>query len=396
MSKKQPATPKRVMAPSPVEVVPPDYERFLADVKARIQSAQVRATLAVNAELVQLYWTIGRDILARQREQGWGAKIVQRLADDLRAAFPGVGGFSRANLMYMRAFAAAYPDLPFVQRAVGQIPWGHNIALIERVKDPTERLWYAGQSVAYGWSRAVLVHQIESDLYSRQGKAANNFQRTLPPPQSDLARELLKDPYHFDFLTLAPDAVERELENGLLDHVQKFLLELGTGFAFVGRQVPLEVDGEDFFLDLLFYHLRLRCFIVIDLKTGDFKPEHGGKMNFYLSAVDDRLKHATDQPSIGLILCKTAKKTIAEYALRDLAKPVGVTPHVLKRMTDRGCSETGLRLMLESASGYRPSSTAGRFVILRPLEAQSWEVVVEPDESLQSLLIITAYRKEPR
>lgn len=330
MSKKKPATPKRVMAPSPVEVVPPDYERYPADVKARIQSAQVRATLAVNAELVQLYWTIGRDILARQREQGWGAKIVQRLADDLRAAFPGVGGFSRANLMYMRAFAAAYPDLPFVQRAVGQIPWGHNIALIERVKNPTERLWYAEQSVACGWSRAVLLHQIESDLYSRQGKAVNNFQRTLPPPQSDLARELLKDPYHFDFLTLAADAAERDLENGLLDHVQKFLLELGTGFAFVGRQVPLEVDGEDFFLDLLFYHLRLRCFIVIDLKTGDFKPEHGGKMNFYLSAVDDRLKHATDQPSIGLILCKTAKKTIAEYALRDLAKPVGVARYVTK------------------------------------------------------------------
>ena len=293
MSKKKLATPKRAKAapakrvaaivpPSvapPAETAPPGYERFLADVKARIQSAQVRATLAVNAELVQLYWTIGRDILSRQHEQGWGAKIVQRLADDLRAAFPGVGGFSRANLMYMRAFAAAYPDLSIVQQAVGQIPWGHNIALIERVKEPEERLWYAEQTVANGWSRSVLQQWIESDLYSRQGKAVNNFDRTLPPPQSDLARELLKDPYHFDFLTLAADAAERELENGLLDHVQKVLLELGSGFAFVGRQVPLEVEGEDFFLDLLFYHLRLRCFIVIDLKAGVFKPEYSGKMN---------------------------------------------------------------------------------------------------------------------
>lgn len=341
--------------------LPGGYDQFLADVKSRIGAAQIRASLAVSTELVQLYWTIGRDIADRQVGQGWGTKAIDQLAEDLARAFPGIVGFSRTNIYRMRSFYQAWPaekpERAFVPQPVGQfaappphpivpqpvgqlqssppqeltaIPWGHNAVLLEKLKERDQRLWYARQTIEHGWSRSMLVHWIESDLYARQGKAITNFERTLPAPQSDLAKQLLKDPYNFDFLTLAADAAERDLENGLLDHVQKFLLELGTGFAFVGRQVPLEVDGEDFFLDLLFYHLRLRCFIVIDLKTGDFKPEHGGKMNFYLSAVDDRLKHATDQPSIGLILCKTAKKTIAEYALRDLAKPVGVARYVTK------------------------------------------------------------------
>ncbi len=213
---------------------------------------------------------------------------------------------------------------------VAEIPWGHNVVLVQQLKDPSERLWYAQQTIANGWSRPMLVQWIESDLYARQGQAVTNFETTLPAPHSDLANQLVKDPYNFDFLTLRTDAAERELEQGLLDHIRKFLLELGAGFAFVGQQVHLEVDGEDFYIDLLFYHLHLRCFIVIDLKARPFKPEFAGKMNFYLSAVDDLLRHPDDKPSIGLILCKSRKRTVAEYALRDLAKPVGVARYVTK------------------------------------------------------------------
>ncbi len=212
-----------------------------------------------------------------------------------------------------------------------EIPWGHNQELLFKLKDPAQRLWYAKMTVEHGWSRAVLVHQIESDLYGREGKAVSNFKRTLPPPQSDLAQQAIKDPYTFDFLTLAADARERELDQGLIDHIQKFLLELGVGFAFVGRQVHLEVEGEDFYIDLLFYHLRLRCYVVIELKNGPFKPEYAGKMNFYLSAVDDRLRHKDDNPSIGMILCRSRKKLIAEYALRDTQKPIGVSAYKLTK-----------------------------------------------------------------
>jgi predicted nuclease of restriction endonuclease-like (RecB) superfamily len=233
-------------------------------------------------------------------------------------------GLSRTNILYMRSFAEAWPEEAIVQQLVGQIPWGHNVRLLDLVKDPAERLWYIRAAIESGWSRNVLVIQIESALYRRQGKALTNFQRTLPAPQSDLAHQLLKDPYNFDFLTLTGDAHERELETGLTEHVRKFLLELGVGFAFVGSQYPLELGGEDFRLDLLFYHLKLRAFIVIDLKMGKFKPEYAGKMNFYLSVVDDILKHPSDQPSIGLILCKTKNKIVAEYALRDSTKPMGV------------------------------------------------------------------------
>jgi len=307
--------------------VPIGYDAFLRDLKLRIKDAQLRASLSVNRGLIFLYWQIGRDILARQKNEGWGAKIVERLAKDLRAAFPDMGGFSRTNLMSMRAFADAYPDESIVQQVVGQIPWGHNIILIDRIKDAAVRLWYARQTIQFGWSRNILAHQIETDLHGRQGKALTNFDRTLPSPQSELAQQIIKDPYNFDFITLAIDAHERELERGLLDHLRQFLLELGAGFAFVGSQFPLEVDGEDFTIDLLFYHLKLRCFIVIDLKMQKFKPEFAGKMNFYLSAVDDLLRHLNDQPSIGIILCKTKSKTIAEYALRDTHKPIGISEY---------------------------------------------------------------------
>ena len=233
-------------------------------------------------------------------------------------------GFSRTNLLYMRAFAEAYPNESIVQQLVGQIPWGHNVILIDRVKDTAEREWYLRATLEYGWSRAVLITQIETGLYRRQGRAITNFERALPPPQSDLAQQTFKDPYVFDFLTLSKEAREQELEQGLIDHVQRFLLELGVGFAFVGRQVHLEVGDQDFYLDLLFYHLRLRCYVVIDLKAVPFQPEFAGKMNFYLSAVDDLLRHPDDRPSIGLLLCKEKNRLIVEYALRDLNKPIGV------------------------------------------------------------------------
>ncbi len=345
------------------------YATLLADVKSRIHTAQIKAALAVNSELILLYWNIGRAIVERQKDERWGKSVVERLARDLRTEFPGVAGLSQGNIWRMRNFYLAWPteilaqparELPAqtnlpqpladftrgrkLQEPVGEmiptsnlrnsvaenppvllnIPWGHNIVLLEKLKSPAIRLWYAQQTIANGWSRAMLVHWIESDLHKRQGSAVTNFKSVLPAPQSDLAQQIIKDPYNFDFLTLGPDAAERELELALVDQITRFLIELGAGFAFVGRQVPLEVDGQDFSLDLLFYHLHLRCFIVIDLKVGDFKPEFAGKMNFYLSAVDDQMCKEHDAPSIGLILCKTRSKVIAEYALRHLARPVGV------------------------------------------------------------------------
>ncbi|RKY66318.1 MAG: DUF1016 domain-containing protein [Candidatus Latescibacterota bacterium] len=311
--------------------LPAGYVELLEDLKRRIREARVRAALSVNRELVLLYWHIGREILKRQKQEGWGAKVIERLARDLRREFPDMKGFSPRNLKYMRAFAEAYPDEQFVQEVLAQITWYHNITLLEKVKDPTERAWYIQQTIEHGWSRNVLVHQIESGLYHRQGRAITNFERTLPAPQSDLARSLIKDPYVFDFLSLGPEVQERELERALLKHLRDFLLELGTGFAFVGSQCHLEVGGEDFYIDLLFYHLKLRCFVVIDLKMREFRPEDAGKMNFYLSAVDDLLRHPEDRPSIGLILCKTKNRLVVEYSLRDMNKPIGTASYQLTR-----------------------------------------------------------------
>jgi predicted nuclease of restriction endonuclease-like (RecB) superfamily len=274
---------------------------------------------------VLLYWQIGRDILQQQEQQGWGAKIIEQLAGDLKRTFPNMKGFSPRNLKYMRRFAQEWPDTSIVQEALAQITWYHNITLLEKLPDPETRLWYARAVAQNGWSRNVLVMQIESRLYDRQGKALTNFEHTLPAPQSDLAQQLLKDPYNFDFLTLGEDAQERHLERGLLEHIRQFLLELGVGFAFVGSQYHLDVGDEDFYIDLLFYHLNLRCFVVIDLKMGAFRPEFAGKMNFYLAVVDDRLRHPTDERSIGLILCKTKNRITAEYALRDMNTPIGIS-----------------------------------------------------------------------
>lgn len=309
--------------------LPDRYQAFLQELKERIRGAQVRAALSVNRELVLLYWGIGKDILARQQAEKWGSKVVDRLARDLLEAFPGMTGFGARNLKYMRAFAEAYPDQKFVQQVVAQLPWGHNVRILEMVKAPEQRHWYIRQAVESGWTRNVLVHQIESGLHHRQGRAVTNFPRTLPPSQSELAQELLKDPYNFDFLALGPEIQERDLERALIDHLRDLILELGKGFAFVGNQYHLEIGGQDYFLDLLFYHLRLRCYVVIDLKIEEFRPEFSGKMNFYLSAVDDLLRHGDDAPSIGLILCKEKNRIVVEYALRDTGKPVGVAQYRL-------------------------------------------------------------------
>ena len=319
------------MSEKPVGLIDPPagYADWLADLKGRIHGAQQRATLAVNRELVLLYWQIGRDILQRQAAQGWGAKVIERLAQDLRVAFPEMKGFSRANLMYMRAFAQAWPDAEIVQQAVGQLPWGHNLVLLTQLKDPALRLAYAQSAVAHGWSRNVLNIHIETRRLERSGQAITNFEARLPQPQSDLARESLKDPYRFDFLGLSDEAHEREIEGALVKHVTEFLLELGAGFAFVGRQVLLDVGGDDFFIDLLFYHLKLRCYVVIELKAGKFKPEHLGQLGFYLTAVDAQVKHPDDGPTIGLLLCKSRNKVVAEYALRDTAQPLGVAEYKL-------------------------------------------------------------------
>jgi predicted nuclease of restriction endonuclease-like (RecB) superfamily len=305
------------------------YSQFLHDLKHRIRTARTRAALAANRELVLLYWQIGRDILERQEREGWGAKIIERLAKDLRAEFPDMKGFSRANLMYMRSFAASWDSEEFVQQIVGQIPWGHNIVLITKLKCREEREWYIRKAFEHGWSRGILAMQIESRLFHRQGKAINNFATTLPPLLSDLAQQTLKDPYLFDFLSVGDEAHEREVERELVQHITSFLLELGAGFSYVGRQVHLEVEGEDFYIDLLFYHLKLRCYVVIELKATAFKPEYAGKLNFYLSAVDATMRHESDNPSIGLILCKDRKGLIAEYALKDISKPVGVSEYQL-------------------------------------------------------------------
>lgn len=309
---------------------PEGYADWFAELKTKIHSAQQRATLAVNRELILLYWQIGSDILARQAAQGWGAKVIERLAHDLRTAFPDMKGFSRTNLLYMRAFAEAWPDEAIVQQPVGQLPWGHNVVLLTKLKNSSERLAYAQKTLEHGWSRNILVMQIETGLLERQGKAMTNFTQTLPSPDSDLARESLKDPYRFDFLGLGDEAKERDIEQALMTHVTEFLLELGAGFAFVGKQVHLNVGGDDFYIDLLFYHLKLHCYVVIELKAGDFKPEHLGQLGFYLTAVDRQIKTAEDKPSIGLLLCKNKNKVVAEYALGDKNQPMSIAEYKLR------------------------------------------------------------------
>lgn len=341
-----------------IDVLPADYVPLLTEIKARVQSARIKAGLAANRELLALYWDLGRLIVEAQKSKGYGKKVVEQLASDLQKAFPGMGGFSPLNIWRMRAFYSAHAESPEIlsqpvtesrrskklSQAVTEtsaapmgvpepfasLPWGHNVLLIHKLESPKDRLWYAGKAVENGWSRNVLALQIDSGLHKRQGKAVSNFKATLPPEHSDLAQSITKDPYLFDFLDLREDSNERAVEEGLLAHVEKFLLELGAGFSLVGRQVHLEVGDQDFYLDLLFYHLKLRCFVVVDLKAREFTPEAAGKMNFYLSAVDDQFRQEGDKPSIGLILCRSKNRVIAEYALRDMSKPIGISGYVTK------------------------------------------------------------------
>ncbi|OAL98078.1 PDDEXK nuclease domain-containing protein [Wolbachia endosymbiont of Dactylopius coccus] len=309
------------------KIIGKEYTEFLEQLKEQIATSRYKAALAVNSKLIVLYHHIGTEILKRQKEHGWGAKIIDQLSKDLRSAFPEMKGFSPRNLKYMRKFAEEYSDIEFVQEPLAQLTWYHNVTLLEKIESRETRLFYIKEAIEHGWSRNIMVMQIELGLHKRQGKAITNFKEKLLSPQSDLAHYTLKDPYVFDFLSIGKDANEREVEKGLVGHVEKFLLELGEGFAFVGRQFHLDVGNKDFYIDLLFYHLKLRCFVVIELKDKDFKPEYAGKMNFYLSAVDDLLKHETDQPSIGLILCRSKDNVLAKYTLKDISKPIGLAEY---------------------------------------------------------------------
>lgn len=309
---------------------PQGYADWLTSLKSKIDGAQQRSSLSVNKELILLYWQIGSDIITRQAEQGWGAKVIERLAHDLGNAFPEMKGFSSRNLKYMCAFAQAWPEAEFVQQAVAQLPWGHNLVLLTKLKSKKDRLAYAQKAIENGWSRNVLIMQIETHLIEPEGAAITNFEQLLPKAQLDLARESLKDPYCFDFLGLGKKVQAREIEKSLVQHVTEFLLELGAGFAFVGRKVHLDVGGDDFYIDLLFYHLKLRCYVVIELKTGDFKPEHLGQLGFYLTAIDRQVKAPEDQLTIGLLLCKSKNKLVVEYALGDKTQPMGIAEYKLQ------------------------------------------------------------------
>lgn len=308
-----------------------NYREFLTNIKARLKTAQIRAALAANVELVRFYWQLGSDLIKQQKKFEWGENFLEQFSSDLRKTFPTMQGFSVTNLKRMRLFAKAYPKSP---QLVDQLPWGHISHLIHAVKDESIRGWYVQQTIKNGWSRSVLEMQIESGLYERQGVISNkvtNYHEHLPSAQSDLARDILKDPYNFDFLTITDEAHERDIENALVTHVRDFLIELGQGFAFVGSQVPLTIDDQEFFIDLLFYHLHLRCFVVVELKANGFKPEHTGQLGFYLAVVDDLMKKESDNPTIGILLCKSKNKIVAEYALRGMKAPIGISEYTLSK-----------------------------------------------------------------
>ncbi len=301
-----------------------EYTSFIEFVKNQIHQRKLSIVVSANREMILLYWEIGNEILNRQSKYGWGAKIIDKISFDLQKTFPNMSGFSPRNLKYMQKFAREWNNKEIVQRTVAQIPWRTNIALLDKLQEEQERLWYAEQIIKNGLSKDVLVHWIEMQAYQRQGKSINNFPESLPPVQSDLAIQIFKDPYIFDFLGTTDLRLEKELEKKLIEHIQSFLLELGQGFAFVGRQVHLELGDEDFYLDLLFYHLELRCYVVIELKVGDFKPEYVSKLNMYMNVVDDVMRHKDDQKTIGLLLVKTKNKTIVEYSLTGYTNPIGV------------------------------------------------------------------------
>lgn len=327
-----------------------DYRHWIVSIKQRVQASQIKAAIAVNRELLELYWYLGQQILEKQQTAKWGDGFLEQMSRDLLVEFPAMKGFSHRNLKSIRQWYQFWMADPVIGKQavaqldpngkqpvshlkndapqlVTQIPWGHNILIIQKFRDSADALFYVQKTIENNWSRAVLTHQIESGLHLREGQAVNNFATTLPAPESDLAKQLLRDPYNFDFLVLTERHNERELEDGLLEHLTKFLLELGAGFAFVGRQHRLEVDGDEFFIDLLFYHLRLHCYVVIELKVDKFKPEYAGKLNFYVSAVDSQIRMTEDGPSIGILICKSKRDITVEYSLRDLNKPIGVSEY---------------------------------------------------------------------
>lgn len=315
-----------------------EYKSTLTELKKQIRESQVKAISAANKELILLYWNIGKTIVEKQEKSGWGTKIIEKLAKDIQNAFPGIEGFSRTNIFRMRAFYTAYHNNPPAggqfqnspPKTILSIPWRHNSVLVEKLKKHEERMWYAQKTIEHGWSRSVLEIMIGNSLHSRQGKAITNFKAVIPSPQSDLAQQATKDPYLFDFIALSDDVLERDIENQLTEHIQKFLLELGQGFAFVGRQYPIKAGKKDLYIDLLFYHLHLRCYIIVELKAKEFESKDAGQMSVYLSAVDDLLRHEGDNPSIGMILCRTKDNVFVEYALRNFNRPIGVAEYETK------------------------------------------------------------------
>jgi predicted nuclease of restriction endonuclease-like (RecB) superfamily len=322
----QTAAAAAAFAAPPARTSMPDwYPELLASVSNEVVAGRSRAISAANRELLKSYWSIGRELAERESEQGWGSKVVTRLSADIRSRFPGSKGFSPRNLRYMKTFAQAWPEFPMLQAPLATLPWYHQIALLEKLDDAATRLWYAAAAVEHGWSRNILAHQIETRLHERSGQAITNFKTTMTPADSDLAQQATRDPYVFDFVAMTDRRSERELELQLVQHVEKFLLELGQGFAFVGEQVRLEINGDEFFADLLFYHLRLRCYVVIELKAVNFEPGFVGQLGMYMSAVDDLLAHPDDKPTIGLLLCKEKNNVVAEYALRGFNLPIGVS-----------------------------------------------------------------------
>ncbi len=333
-----------------------EYRQWLKNLKKKVRSTQLKAAVTINRKLLEFYWELGADIVEKQSTSNWGDGFLKRLSLDLMAEFPDMKGFSISNIKYMRQWFLFYSsnatigqqpvgqiekqtitelygsgyDQQFVDQ-ITQIPWGHNIKIITKCKNIEEAIFYVHNTKLHSWSRSILTHQIESGLWQREGKSITNFTETLPAPQSDLAQQTLKDPYIFDFLTMTKEYNERELELELTKHITNFLLELGAGFAYMGRQIPLQVGTRDFFIDLLFYHTRLHCYVVIELKTTDLEPEHVGKLNFYIKAVDEKLRKEGDLPTIGILLCKKKDKLVAEYALSDIHKPMGTSEYQLSR-----------------------------------------------------------------
>jgi len=325
-----------------------DYSAFIAELKNRIKSSQIKAAVSVNRELIGLYWELAEKIVEKQKSSQWGDGLLAQMSKDLQEEFPDMKGFSKRNLELMRQWYLFWAEgeavvqealaqstigqqlvaqIPIAKQLATQIPWWHNVVIISKIKNHEEALFYVQKTIENNWSRAVLTHQIEGDLFAREGKAITNFSTSLPAPQSDLARQTLKDPYIFDFLTIRDKHDERELEDALIGQVTKFLLELGAGFSFIGRQFKVTVDDEDFYIDLLFYHVKLHCYVVVELKAVAFKPEFAGKLNFYVSAVDGILKTEQDKPTVGMLICKSKKKTVVEYSLKDMHKPIGVSEY---------------------------------------------------------------------